>query len=64
MADCQQTYGELVMNEMLDADSLSIMQQAMMLPEGMTLDKLLSVDENVAGCGSNEQSEDHCPHQR
>lgn len=45
MADCQQTYGELVMNEMLDADSLSIMQQAMMLPEGMTLDKLLSVDE-------------------
>ena len=45
MADCQQTYGELVMKEMFDADSLAIMQQAMMLPEGMTLDSLLTVDE-------------------
>ena len=45
MADCQQTYGELVMNEMLDADSLSIMQQAMMLPDGMTIDKVLSAEE-------------------
>ena len=33
------------MKEMFDADSLAIMQQAMMLPEGMTLDSLLTVDE-------------------
>ena len=26
MADCQQTYGELVMSEMFDADSLALMQ--------------------------------------
>ena len=45
MADCQQTYGELVMSEMFDADSLALMQQAMLLPEGMTLSKLLSEDE-------------------
>ena len=45
MADTQQTYGELVMNELFGADSLAMMQQAMMLPEGMTLDKLLSADE-------------------
>ena len=45
MADCQQTYGELVMQEMLSADSLSLMQQAMLLPEGMTLDSLLTADE-------------------
>ena len=45
MADTQQTYGELVMEEMMSPDSLVQMQQAMMLPEGMTLDKLLSAEE-------------------
>ena len=45
MAETQQTYGELVMQEMFGADSLAMMQQAMMLPEGMTLDKLLTADE-------------------
>ena len=45
MAETQQTYGELVMEEMLDADSVAVMQQAMMLPDGMTLDKILSADE-------------------
>lgn len=45
MADCQQVYGELVMKDMFSADSLAMMQQAMMLPEGMTLDSLLTADE-------------------
>lgn len=45
IADCQQVYGELVMDEMLSSDSLAMMQKAMMLPEGMTLDSLLTVDE-------------------
>ena len=45
MADTQQTYGELVMQEMFGADSLAMMTQAMMLPEGMTLEKLLTPDE-------------------
>ena len=45
MADCQQTYGELVMEELLGPDSLAILQQAMMMPDGMTLDKLLTADE-------------------
>ena len=45
MADCQQVYGELMMNELFSADSLALMQQAMMLPEGMTLDSLLTADE-------------------
>ena len=45
MADCGQVYGELMMNEMMAPDSLALMQQAMMLPEGMTLDKLLTEDE-------------------
>ena len=45
MADCQQTYGELVMEEMLGADSLAVLQQALMLPEGMTLEKLFTADE-------------------
>ena len=45
MADTQQTYGELVMEEMLAPDSVAQMQQAMMLPEGMTLEKLLSAEE-------------------
>ena len=30
MADCQQTYGELVMNQMMSADSVALLQQAMM----------------------------------
>ena len=45
MNDTQQVYGELVMDEMMSPDSLALMQQAMMLPEGMTLDKLLTADE-------------------
>lgn len=45
IADTQQTYGELVMDEMMSADSLALMQQAMILPDGMTLDKLLTADE-------------------
>lgn len=45
MADTQQTYGELVMSEMFSADSLALMQQAMMLPGDMTLDKLFTADE-------------------
>ena len=45
MADTEQTYGELVMEELLAPDSVAQMQQAMMLPEGMTLDKLLTADE-------------------
>ena len=45
MADTQQTYGELIMEQMLAADSLALMQQAMMLPDGITLDKLFTADE-------------------
>ena len=45
MNDTQQVYGELVMDEMMSPDSLALMQQAMMLPEGMTLDKLLTAEE-------------------
>ena len=45
MADTKQTYGELLMEEMFEADSVALMQQAMMLPDGMTLDSLLSADE-------------------
>ena len=45
MADTQQTYGELVMDEMFGPDSIALMQQAMLLPDGMTLDKLLTADE-------------------
>ena len=45
MADCQQVYGELMMEEMFGPDSLAMMQQAMMLPDGMTLDSLLTADE-------------------
>lgn len=45
MADCQQVYGELMMDELFAPDSLALMQQAMMLPEGMTLDSLLNADE-------------------
>jgi uncharacterized protein YbaP (TraB family) len=45
MADCQQVYGELVMSDMLGADSVALMQQALMLPEGMTLQQLFSEEE-------------------
>lgn len=45
MNDCQQVYGELIMAEMFEADSLALMQQAMMLPDGMTIDKVLTADE-------------------
>ncbi len=45
IADCQQVYGELMMEEMFGPDSLAMMQQAMMLPDGMTLDSLLNADE-------------------
>ena len=43
--DCQQVYGELDMNVMANPDSLMLVQQAMMLPEGTTIDKLLTADE-------------------
>lgn len=45
LADCQQVYGELMMEEMFGPDSLAMMQQAMMLPDGLTLDSLLTADE-------------------
>ena len=45
LADCQQAYGELIMEEMQSPDSLALLQQAMMLPDGMTLDKLLTQEE-------------------
>ena len=45
MADCQQVYGELIIDEMQSPDTLAMMQQAMLLPEGMTLDKLLTAEE-------------------
>lgn len=45
MADCQQTYGELVTSQMISADSTAMLQQAMMLPDDMTIDKVLSAEE-------------------
>ena len=45
MADCQQVYGEIMMEEMFSPDSLAMMQQSMMLPDGLTLDSLLNADE-------------------
>lgn len=45
MDNCQQVYGELAMDKMLDADSVAMMQKALLLPDGMTIDKLLSADE-------------------
>ncbi|MBP3757839.1 MAG: TraB/GumN family protein [Prevotella sp.] len=45
LADCQQVYGELDMSSMANPENIMKMQQAMMLPEGKTLDKLLSADE-------------------
>ena len=45
MDECMQTYGELLTSQMANADSVALLQQAMMLPDGMTIDKLLSADE-------------------
>ena len=45
MDECMQTYGELLTSQMANADSIALLQQAMMLPDGMTIDKLLSADE-------------------
>lgn len=45
MDNCQQVYGEVSIDKMMNADSLAMIQQAMLLPEGMTLDKLLTADE-------------------
>ena len=42
---CQQVYGELVQSEMLKPDIAAKAQQAMMLPEGMTLSKLFTPEE-------------------
>ena len=43
--DCQQVVGELDMANMREEEMLKRVQQAMTLPEGMTLSKLLSADE-------------------
>ena len=45
MDECQQTYGELLTSQMANTDSVALLQQAMMLPDGMTIDKILSSDE-------------------
>jgi len=45
MADCQQTYGELIMTQALSADSTALLQQAMILPDSLTIDKVLSADQ-------------------
>ena len=45
MDNCQQVYGEVSIDMMMNADSLAMIQQAMLLPEGVTLDKLLTADE-------------------
>ena len=45
MADCQQTYDELIMTQALSADSAALFQQAMMLPDSLTIDKVLSADQ-------------------
>lgn len=42
---CQQVYGELVQSEMLKPNIAAKAQQAMMLPEGMTLSKLFTPEE-------------------
>lgn len=43
--ECEQVYGELDMAEMQDMGALMKMQQAMLLPEGQQLDKLLTADQ-------------------
>lgn len=45
MNECQQTYCELRMQDMFIPDSLAIIQKAQLLPEGTTLDKVLSAEE-------------------
>ena len=45
MDECMQTYGEMLTSQMANADSAALLQQAMMLPDGMTIDKILSSDE-------------------
>lgn len=45
MAECLQTYGELVTGQMMSPDSAAMLQQAMMLPDNMTIDKVLSAEE-------------------
>ena len=45
MADCQQVYGELNMANLANPDTMMRLQQAMMLPEGTTLQSLFSPDE-------------------
>lgn len=42
---CEQVYGELNIADMLQPDSVERAQQAMLLPEGMTLSQLLTPDE-------------------
>ena len=42
---CEQVYGELNIADMLQPDSVARVQQAMLLPEGMTLSQLLTPDE-------------------
>lgn len=45
LEQCEQVFGELDIAAMLNPDSLALVQQAMMLPEGMTLSQILSADE-------------------
>jgi uncharacterized protein YbaP (TraB family) len=45
MDECQQTYGELRMQDMFIPDTMQIVQNAQLLPEGTTIDKVLSADE-------------------
>ena len=42
---CEQVYGELNIADMQQPDSVARVQQAMLLPEGMTLSQLLTPDE-------------------
>ena len=44
LADCQQVYGEVLKGDLTSADSLAF-KKAQLLPEGMTIDKLLSSEE-------------------
>ena len=42
---CEQVYGELEINALLNPDSTALVQQAMLLPEGMKLSQILTPDE-------------------
>ena len=42
---CEQVYGELEINALLNPDSTALVQQAMPLPEGMKLSQILTPDE-------------------